>query len=288
MARISTMDLESASLTDINTELDILFRGLNWQARLFTDLSIYRARRVETRPLSVGEITYPPVALCQRYQRANAPNESCFYASAGENGVFFELNAKPGDYLCISRWETTERLSLVPVGYSRSVLSRLKSNRTDQATFFPVPDSGVPTKEAEVGDFLNEVFTQIIPAEKDHFYKISVSIARRFMRGKELDGILYPAIAMSGNTDNLALKPSTVDRRLVLREVQYVRVDARDGMNFQITRVDFATSFPGGSISWMGRWKHWQLTKQGEMLHFEVKGGKLTARDESGRAVEPH
>lgn len=131
---------------------------------------------------------------------------------------------------------------------------------------------------------------------------MSVAIAEKLLGKLEVDpmnfpfdcephfaGILYPTIAMKGNSDNLALIPRFVDRFLRLEKVEYILVkEKKPDFKYDIQVIDFATSFePDGTINWKGR--HPVLNLQpGENVIALVENGKWVFRNSSGEIVEPN
>lgn len=102
-------------------------------------------------------------------------------------------------------------------------------------------------------------------------------------------GILYPALAMKGNSDNLALLPDFVDKYLELKKVEYIRIDdVIDNSIYKVTLLDFANTFAStGQIIWKGRLPQWKISEHGESLTVSVENGKWVARNAKGEIVEP-
>lgn len=68
------------------------------------------------------------------------------------------------------------------------------------------------------------------------------------------DGLLYPSLAMRGNSDNICLLPRFVDESFHFIAVDYVRVEeiTPDG-SYLLANIDHAAAAaPDGSIEWLG------------------------------------
>ncbi len=152
-----------------------------------------------------------------------------------------------------------------------------------------------------VRDFFAHEFARAIPAGSEHLYKISVALAERVYlypltecgaseetaRADKIGAIIYPAVAMRANVDNLALLPDFVDRYLTLHSVEWIRIDSRRDFSFEVTPVDFADTFrPDGTIEWKGRRARWQVAP-GDTVLVRVENGRYVVRAKDGRMVEP-
>jgi hypothetical protein len=102
------------------------------------------------------------------------------------------------------------------------------------------------------------------------------------------DGLLYPALAMRGNADNLAIKPPAVDKKLAFKKADFFQIEDYSDNSYKVTWLDFANSLScEGKIEWKGRLPQWKLGKKGEMLMLKVENGMWVARNPNGEVVEP-
>ena len=102
-----------------------------------------------------------------------------------------------------------------------------------------------------------------------------------------IDGLLYPTVAMNGNSDNIALK-SEANKKLDFISSQFVEVISKQDQKYEIKTIDTATKIDRDkNIIWSARDFLWQLEKNCEELCFQVKNGEWIAKDASGQYVDP-
>jgi hypothetical protein len=220
-----------------------------------------------------------------------------FYASVARAAVFFELRAAPGDCLTVSRWSLTEKIFANNIGFTPDVFQRYRSTRNEL-----VPDWVVRNPANRiVHEFLARQFTVEVPPGMEHQYKLSVAIAEKLWgnitgdvptdapRDMRFGAIVYPSLAMRANSDNLVLLPHFVDKCARLEQVEYIRVDAWNGdLEYKVTKLDFANTFPNGNIEWKGRLPQWQVSPGGQLKLSVDEQGQWVAHDDLGRLVEPN
>jgi hypothetical protein len=115
-----------------------------------------------------------------------------------------------------------------------------------------------------------------------------VAAAQIFAGSDMFDGLMYPAVAMRLNAENLALKPGRVDAKVRFVSVDFVRVTAVRELAYDVEVTDFARADgPGGSLAWRGRPGNWVLTRQGEALRMVDEDGRWVARTPEGALVDP-
>ncbi|MCH7538975.1 MAG: hypothetical protein IH999_01035 [Proteobacteria bacterium] len=284
LGEIADSDLRTTDFELLKKTLTRLAKGLVLEAPIYhPGLTLYRGRLMKTRPETVCDLAYPPAHLVTDFERANTPKQPMFYLNSLRNAVFFELRPEPGDCLAIGYWEVIEKLRMFPVGYSRHVFEQRRSSRS-MPKFGPSNHSRLQhPSNILLEEFFAEQFTKEVPREQPWQFKISAAIAENRLSLQEVDGIMYPTVAMRCNSDNFALRP-TAARKLTLKKAEYVRVDLVEEFSFKITVLDTATEFPNGRITWKGKPK-WTL-KRGEELKLVVENGKLRAYDVDGKLRE--
>jgi hypothetical protein len=77
---------------------------------------MYRAVPCEPRPETVRRISYPPPEIVTANQRLNRSGEPRFYCSVAAPAVFYELQAKQGEFFALSKWELMESLWVDIIG----------------------------------------------------------------------------------------------------------------------------------------------------------------------------
>src|SRR5206468_3753638 len=141
-----------------------LFTGYWTQAPFIPPgTALYRAVAYDERPTHVGQLGYPPTQVVKRLGRVNRVGQSIFYCSPAREAPFFELQCQQGTKLALSRWRTTERLIMQPVGFSDATFIRLASSRQHQPLVSGSNTTPSP-EEAEarevIHEFLCEEFTK--------------------------------------------------------------------------------------------------------------------------------
>lgn len=287
---IKELDLKSVEIDSIKELLKPILKGFVVNTPKFKPgLTLYRGRCCKAKPTNVCDLTYPPKEYIRSNQRVNRAGHPVFYCSTAREVLFFELDVKSKDKIVVSKWETTEELLVNNVGYTRTCFSNLKSNRESQTWGEIKKDINIPETNNLVNGFLSQEFTKIVPAGKEDLYKISIAIAEKLFSDDLFDGLLYPTIAMKANADNLAIKTQYIDeKRIVIKSIEYIQINAKEDFKYKITVLDFANSFKeDGTIEWKGRLPHCVLREKGDELKLIAKNGKWVALDKASNIIEP-
>jgi hypothetical protein len=291
IASLKSIDLTTVEIDSLKEMLIPLFEGYIKRAcRFAPGLEVYRAVKYDGIPDNIAKLKYPPKAIA-RNNRASREGYSVFYSSTFMNAPFFEVDAKPGDTLVLSKWKTLEPLMVNNIGYTSTAFSKLGSSRQNP-NFGALNDiTQTPSWNSLVDEFLDSEFSKIVPSgkEHEHLYKLSIAIAEKMFLADMFDGLLYPTIAMRGNVDNLAIKARYVDEvKLKFVNAKWYRIDSRDGFQYKATETNFANSFKeDGTLEWKGRKGQWFLEKQRDQLTMKSENGVWVARDKFGNIVEP-
>lgn len=300
------IDLKSVEPDFLRNRISSLFHGFVSETPLINPgQKVYRAVKWAERPSYVHQISYPPAERVSKYGRVNRPGQPIFYGSIGWNAPLFELRLKPGDQIALSRWAITRKLVVNNIGYTDSVFQRLQSDRNAKQSWRPRGRSESSPSNRLRESFFSTEFTQEVSDDETHKYKISAGIADILLHDIHDDdktddtlsigmaGLLYPAIALLGHSDNLALKPEIVDKHLQIEQVEFVRIDSTevDGkyVTFHNTHLDFANSFGSDhSIEWKGRPARWRITvPPGGKIQISEENGRTVYRDEAGHVIDP-
>ena len=213
--------------------------------------------------MRISQLTYPPVEIVKVLQRANREGQPRFYGSSGANAPFYELRSQVGDHIALSTWRVVKEGVVNHIGYMPEILERLQSHKAvGRVAQQMAPELSYGPVDKLVHSFLASEFSKDVPVGSEYLYKLSVAIAERLLvemvNSKEnverFDGLLYPSLAMRGNSDNVCLLPRFVDDSLHFVAVDYVRVDkiTADG-SYLLANIDHATGVAlDGSIEWLG------------------------------------
>lgn len=255
--------------------------------RFAAGMTVYRGRTCDEGKLTnVSEITYPRKEYAQSDQRANRAGAPLFYCAAARNAPFSELDLESGQHLVLSHWETQEEITLTHLGYTPETLRELGAQRECPPYAF-LEDPACETC-VRVRSYFTQEFSRKVTPGQEYLYKVSIAIAERHLNSDLLNGLLYPTVAMMGNTENMAIKTTFVDDHLAFRKAEYIRVDKREGQRRSISVLDTADELDAqGTILWKGRRDQWVIRKDGGQLTFVNRNGIWEAHDEDGNLVRP-
>lgn len=213
-----------------------------------------------------------------------------FYCTNAKPAAFFEARPRVGDRFVLSRWMTTAVLLVNHVGYTDAALRILGTSRSDIGVGRDDRTIHTDEADAEVDTFLAEEFTKPVPhgTRFAHRYKLSAVIAERMIGGDILHGLMYPTVAMQGNAENFALKPSYVESSVEFVKASLVEITHVDGLKAKLNTLDTATRIDAhGSIQWKGHGDRWTLRKQGDEVRLIFEDGEWVGRDSDGNIVPP-
>lgn len=287
--KLKEIDLRKTDVDSLRTRIGSLTIGYRLTSpKIAAGTILYRGVQGQEQPCAMHQLSYAPEEKVKKLHRAGRPQQPLFYCSLDRNAVFYEVGVAAGDRVVVSQWECTDSLLVNNVGYRPDTLENLGSNRE-----CPSWGNGTCPKEFEnhnkiIGEFFAEEFTKRVPVGQEHLYKLSVAIAEQHFQHDMFDGLMYPAIAMSGNADNLAIKPIAVDKKLAFKKAEYFQIEEHSDNSYKMTWLDFANSVScDDKIEWKGRLPQWKIGKKGEMLMLKVENGTWVARNSSGEVVEP-
>lgn len=286
-------NLRTLEIDEIRERLRYLLKGISIDSPYFhPGAFLYRARKLNSdfrkgAGIKFSDLIYPPQHKT-KLGRLNRDGQQIFYCSMNKQVVFFELQGlKPGDEIILSFWKTKERMVVNNIGYTDFVFQQLGAKRprpewkptsasnSDSREVISRPK--MPPKELaellshdeirEVRELFSEYFARAIGPTDTHRYKISVAIGELHL-GKihnsehQFAGILYPAVRMWANGDNLALLSWFVDEHLEFRKATHIRIEECTETGFRITSLDSAREFDAdGNLIWLGRLPTWTLNR---------------------------
>lgn len=222
------------------------------------DRAIWRGRKCKspTGYRSLSELYYPPIEHTNA-GRLNNSGDPLLYVALNKFAVFEEIGAQEGDYIHL-------------VGY------RIKKDNPIRCCVvgevLNVHRSGQAWASRELGSSLNSILNKMSPNEARSFVYIDAffsSILREknaasndylhsrilgtllFEKIPDLDGILYPGVALEGAT-NLAVKPVSADSIFEVLGTSVVQVEKKyDYGIFDFSLIRKANNdFTDGTIKW--------------------------------------
>ena len=266
---------------------------------------LYRGVRCEPRPDSLRRISYPPAAKVTTCQRVNRAGEPRFYCSVAAPAVFYELDAKQGDFIALSTWELMESLWVHNLGYHPQALERLGTHQ-DNIVMRKLVTHSIPNeskKNRRLRRKLSLAFTADVPAGKEYRYKLSIAINESLSeevsypypspdrdpgapKQKKIAGTVYPAIRLRGDADNAVFLPEFVDSSLRIRAVRYVKVEQADEARSAYTWLTeaYADKFDGDTILWQGSIG----TERSRRSHMALEDTHWVLRDGYNRVYDFH
>jgi hypothetical protein len=281
------MDLSSAAVAEIEAHLTPLFQGYRVLApKIAPGTYIYRARKCN-KPVLLKDLSYPPPQSVVRRGRANDIGEAVFYGATAREVPFYEIGLKQGDFVALSCWKVTDAILVNHVGYSSDAFP-MAIRAIDGCYPFVESTRRCSDLNSLVHDYLAFAFSQPVESGREQLYALTLAISRKlFGKRRMLGGIMYPAVAVCGNADNIVLRKEVADDSLRFLSVEFalVKSTGRDEINIEVmdsaTRTDLL-----GTIEWSGRGLEWQLNP-GEQLELIGEGGRWVAHNSLGKRVDP-
>ena len=221
---LKTWDLRIVSVDGVKSLLTPALVGLQIEAPNFAPgLRLFRSR-VMSRPVSRQDIWHPPFGL-PHLGRVNRERDVLFYSTTMRDAAVFEVQPSSGDTIGLGIWETTSTLRVAHFGYIPAVFGKLGANRQTPPWARHPATPVVDPANAELGQLLQDAFTQVVPSGQEHLYKVTVAMAEVFLDEPTIDAVAYPTLRMFGNADNLAIKPQAAERVLRFAGAEFLRVN---------------------------------------------------------------
>jgi hypothetical protein len=163
------------------------------------------------------------------------------------------LEAPAGSYAVLATWLTTRQMILHELGFTSHAFRRAGSKRQleeDREQF----NNDLTPEEKLVREYVSLAFTE----PTDRKYNLTAAIAEVYLRGQTISGqsfsgIIYPAVRLGGEVDNLALLPEFVETGLRLEDAKVVQIHeiTRDPLqvNGEIL-CDLERAEPDGALRW--------------------------------------
>lgn len=192
-----------------------------------TDQYVYRANKVEDKPVAVSRISYPPSEMVNIPQgRCNDQGNSVFYCSVDPAAALFEISPQKGDLISLSKWKIEERVSARIIGYSEKELN---------SEFNGIGSKSISSSDVEIYDYINKYFDNWFRSPSEQFYELTSIISEKLLNGGTLKpkpgynpteplhdniAVLYPSIAWdksdaSQPAHNIVLSQKAVDDGVV-------------------------------------------------------------------------
>jgi hypothetical protein len=262
---------------------------------------LFRGVFCEQRPSRISRLSYPPPEKVTKLQRASRVEQPRFYCSVALPGVFYELRAKAGDFIALSEWEVTEALWMHNLGFDQSTLQQMGTQNQNiflrQQLLNPIPNETRTNKKMRRE--LSKAFAADVPEGQEYRYKQSIAISEWLPTGLaaydpkasapktgKIAGIVYPALKMHGDADNVVLLPEFVESSLKIKSVRYVKIEAADEKmcSYTVLVTAFADRFSNNTIDWREN----AGAEEKHRSHIALEDGKWVLRDGYHRIYDVH
>ncbi len=241
--------------------------------------TLYRGIIYSERPSEVSYLGSPPADLVTSFQRCNGPGRPMFYASVDPAAVFSEVDANIGNIVYLSKWIVDREFLFFRIP--------------------PVAGTGMEEDAAftKIETFFETRFAQPIHETFSAQYKVTAAITERFstcgasdpsdsLNGLNLGAVVYPSVAHTTRSDNIAIQAAVAQSCLRLCNVRAIEITERQAESRTVREIDFSATFEDEHIKWLGRPTQWTINP-GETLIFTVENNMWVARSEDGTTIYP-
>jgi len=237
--QLAQLDLQKASEQDVRKLYEVIADLPAITVTIPSDVIITRVRM--GRHLGLRELTYPPVSVCRKMQRASLKGVSAFYACLSdsqrhlEHGRVIGLSecswlARQGkssvgrEYLTVSQWHIKKPLHVISFVTDKTFAEVEHRSKHIEAIADAFKENypSLTDEQKEVIRIIDEDFCRMVEDGHDYEYKRTAILAHDMLYDSqyELDGIIYAPVHMEGRFGiNLMLKPASVDEKLELYKV---------------------------------------------------------------------
>ena len=239
VTQLAQMDLKRASIYDIRHLYEVIEDMPAIIATIPSNTIITRVRMGSH--LSHADVTYPPVSVCTKIQRASLPGESAFYACLSDSQQHLEhgrviglsecsLLARKGktsigrEHLTISQWFIKQPLRVISFVTDKT-FAKVENRSMHIDAFSNAFKENYPNLtdvQKEVIRIIDNDFCKVVDDECDYEYKRTAILTHDMLYDSQydLDAIAYAPVRMEGRFGiNLMLKPTSVDTKLELYRV---------------------------------------------------------------------
>ncbi len=283
--QIAAIDFFKVTIAELELLLEPMFKGYRLNAPRFEPgIYLYRSRICD-KPVFLSELSYPKdPKYIKQYGRANDIGKPMFYGSISKDIPFYELSACKGDTMIMSIWRTKLPLIVNHVGFTEDIAKILNSNRKLADIYHYVLETNqFSDLNSFVYNYIATLFARKVRPHENYFYKLSVALTNKLI-GDFFGGMIYPTIAMSGNSDNIVLTPKYVDESLEFVSVELLEVTKVEGTKYTYRVLDTATQIDADEkIIWSGKYLGWDANA----ISAHSTGSDWIAQDLQGQRMNP-
>jgi hypothetical protein len=225
--------------------------------------------------------------------RVNRKGHPMLYCSLSKEPPFFEIELFNGNELMMGFWQTSKSITLVNIGYTKSVFEKYKANRphdvwhinqalnsstatiTHSKNYLPNSQEVElisNDKDRDIKEAVSEAFMQEIGNNQKYKYKLTTAIAELCVEkcqnvSAKIAGVIYPSSKMRANGDNIALNvavnPNLYEEiGLTFKKVMHYKITNISGKEQTVTFNELDQSLYDHhnlDVSWLGRLSNWKI-----------------------------
>lgn len=228
--KLGNLDLSTYPLNEIKN----LINGFNClkvvRLRLSPNTLITRIRRGRGYSRR-EELSYPPVTVCQKCQRASLPMQTMFYGTLSDSVSATVDNraialsecssltrqgiaSKGIESFTVSNWSVVKPITVAAI-VDDIVFENIKGNKLLELAKDKFKEFNTSDEYNSYARFVANEFSK--PVVYDYDYLISAAISDAYVHQVNFDGIVYPSVRIGGQAGmDIALKPNVVDESLML------------------------------------------------------------------------
>ena len=259
---LDDIDLQSTSIANLASRIEHVHRGFRLNATIVGPvLDMFRAVRVQRKPARVADVSYAPSSIVRSLGRVNAVGESIFYGSLlKDRPCLLECHAQPGEMFVVSHWQSHKEFLINHLGYPNLSGATLGSSGRRKPSL--APPLGRDSRSNLLRAWQAKVMTRTIGDSEPHLYKMGVALSKWALSVSPVNdewevesgcfgGIVYPSVANTLDSDNLAILRRIIDTCFALRHVKLLKIKAVRNVRLAATTLDEARHFTvDGHIAW--------------------------------------
>lgn len=287
IAELSRADLAASTIDMLKDRLQCVAHGLSIQVFTFEKgRTFYRARSIDTLPTGVGQVVH---STDPKLGRANRRGKPVLYTNLAAGSVFREIKACPGQTIALSCYRAIRPFYAVSAGFDTEQLLARGWQRAG-IDWSKHPRSELAERvNRKMNSFLAQEFLKDVPLGQEHLYNISAAWSELILAPKEVSAVVYPSVANSGISDNVAFKVESIGEVLELIRVDFLRVNGMPGALNELTFLYKTDSIGSdGSLNFRpsaGFETHIHYDGDIESLSFQLDGSRWTLTTHDGTLV---
>lgn len=221
--KIYSYDLKNIDISIIKKDFNELIEGEIKTQIPLAPKKLFRVRKNDIQHgfvlgfSNINELKYPPASFVKTMGRLNDVGESIFYASPCYETAVEECHIKDNDIFTLSEYELKNKTEPIPFWTLGINMEFFKLN-------FPCSEDTYENKcfigelksieDNGIQKFLFDEITKVVAKDEEYNYKTTIALASIYLQ-RANTGIVYPSIACSHKSINIALPPNVFDDNLI-------------------------------------------------------------------------